>query len=690
MVAVMLVVFSHLFNWPRGGFIGVDVFFVISGFLITGSLLHTLEKTGRISFSSFYRRRIRRIVPAATLVLVTTCVAAYFIYTGNRFRSTGLDAIAAFLFVSNWRFGIEGTDYFNASGPVSPLQHYWSLSVEEQFYFVWPAVIFVIGVISARLAWKGKARLALSAGVMGAVVAASFVYAVIDTAGNPTWAYFSTLTRVWELGIGALLAIAISFFERIPNRARPFIAWTGLIAITAGALVITETGGGFPAPWAAVPVLGAALVIVAGVSGEQKSLKLLTNRISTYVGDISYSLYLWHWPVIILLAAIMDRNGYYFSAAILLMFGLSIAAYHFFENPIRRSRWLETSTEKKDQKILDLSRWRLPITKMSERNQGIGIGALALVTAGVTAFALAPVTVAVSPVPRYTPSSAVAGVDAGLNMDLGPAQTALSEEITDAASATEWPDLAPSMDDAIGGPQAPAEVLKCGNPKRLPVAECSWGSPTAPKTMILVGDSISMTYGHPLARFAENSGGQWKVIVEGMFGCRFVDLAVEATDNKIGAACPEHRENTINFINEVKPDAVVIANNYTSEGSTEWTEAMRRFVDRFATSAKSVVFLAAPPASIDIGDCYTRSAKPADCLGQVVDQWSTRASTEGRLADAVGGHFIDSRQWFCTPSGHCPSFVGTTPTRRDRSHMTPDYQEKISAAVAEKLHEVGF
>ena len=163
MIAVLLVVLSHLFHWPQGGFIGVDVFFVISGFLITGSLLHTFEKTGRISFSNFYRRRVRRIVPAATLVLIATCVVASFVFTASRFRSTVLDAVAAFFFVSNWRYGVEGTDYFNASGPISALQHYWSLSVEEQFYFVWPAVIFAIGIAAAKRAWSRRRRLAVSA-----------------------------------------------------------------------------------------------------------------------------------------------------------------------------------------------------------------------------------------------------------------------------------------------------------------------------------------------------------------------------------------------------------------------------------------------------------------------------------------------------------------------------------------------
>ncbi|WP_084922712.1 acyltransferase family protein [Prescottella equi] len=689
MVAVMLVVLSHLFHWPQGGFIGVDVFFVISGFLITGSLLHTMEKTGRISFSSFYRRRIRRIIPAATLALVATVVASYYVFTESRFSSTVWDAVAAFFFVSNWRFGVEGTDYFTADGPVSPLQHYWSLSVEEQFYFVWPVVILGIGIIATRQAWSRRVRIGVSAAVMGAAVLASFAYSMVDTASNPTWAYFSTLTRVWELGVGALLAITISWFERIPDAARPFIAWTGLAMITVGAFAISETGGGFPAPWAVIPVLGSALVIGAGVAGEHRYLQILTNKVSTYIGDISYSLYLWHWPVIILLGALMDRESYYFVASLFLMFGTSIAAYHFFENPIRKSNWLINDSERVDRRILNPSRWRLPEAKMSDADKTVALGALALITLGVATYAVVPVSVTAIPGVGYNPDQQNVSPVATTST-AGPAQSALASDIAKALSATEWPELSPSMDDAISGPQAPVEIQRCGNPSRKAPEECTWGSPTAPKTLLLAGDSMSMTYGQALKNFAESSGGEWKVRVEGMFGCRFVDLSVEATDSAISKACPDHRQNVVRTINEIKPNAVVISNNYTSEDATEWSNAMSRLIDQFKESTQRVILLAAPPTAVDITKCYTRSALPADCAGKISDQWTSRAAAESRLADTFQGTFVDSRAWFCTSDGYCPSFVGTTPTRRDRTHMTPAYGSLISPAISEHLREIGL
>lgn len=694
MVAVMLVVLSHLFDWPRGGFIGVDVFFVISGFLITGSLLHTFEKTGKISFSSFYRRRIRRIVPAATLVLVATCAFAYVILSNSSFTATLIDALWAFLFVANWRFAIEGTDYFTNSASVSPLQHYWSLSVEEQFYFVWPAVILAIGMVVSRQSWPARTRLALSASVMGLVVASSFIYAVLDTAGSPTWAYFSTLTRVWELGVGALLAISISFFERIPNVMRPVLAWTGLALIAVGAFVISETGGGFPAPWGAVPVLGAALVIVAGVAGDREYLQVLTNRVSTYIGDISYSLYLWHWPVIILLAVLMDKTVYYYAAALFLMFGFSIAAYHFFENPIRGSKWLENATERNERRILDMSRWRLRTLRISNKNQIVGIAALAMVTAGLSAYALQPLVPATAP-PIVTALSNPASIAA---VAAGPAQQQLSEAIAASVQATSWPELNPSMDDAIRGKQAPADILPCGTVSRPSDSQCTWGNPGAPHTMMVLGDSVAMTYIEPLRKFAEASEGRWKVRSQAMFGCNFVDITTRDTNDDIGKACPEWKSDAIRAVNELRPDIVFITNAYVNKKAlnsdtpispNEWTAGMTRLVSQFAENAGKVVFLAAPPSDVNIRDCYNRVNTPADCLSRVTGEWNERADIDEALAKNFDGIFVDTRTLFCTEDGFCPSFVGHTPVKSDVAHMTPEYASLISPALVEVLKASG-
>lgn len=267
-VAVVVVILDHLFGWPAGGFIGVDVFFLISGFLITGLMLREHQKTGRISWVGFYKRRVRRIVPAATVCLVVVVAASYLIYLTSRFDSIKDDAVWSFFFMSNWHFAAIGTDYLGADGPVSPLQHFWSLAVEEQFYIVWPVIlILVLGVLGRPLRVRGRSANKALVVVVGLVVVASFVWAVWDTETAPTWAYFSTFTRGWELAVGALLAVAATRLARIPASIRPAMSMGGLALIVASLFAIKTTTA-FPGPWAALPVTGAALVLAAGV-GEQ-------------------------------------------------------------------------------------------------------------------------------------------------------------------------------------------------------------------------------------------------------------------------------------------------------------------------------------------------------------------------------------------------------------------------------------
>ncbi|WP_206491980.1 acyltransferase family protein [Rhodococcus sp. KRD162] len=684
MVAVLLVIVDHLFGWPQGGFIGVDVFFVVSGFLITGLLLRQYDNTGSISFASFYRRRARRIVPIATLVLVLTSAAGAVVYASSRAESIGLDAVWAFFFASNWRFAIEGTDYFNADAAMSPLQHYWSLSVEEQFYFVWPALMFAIGLLVARRSWPTNVKRGISAAVMGVIVALSFAWALHETATDRSWAYFSTFTRVWELGVGALLAIGAGWISHLPSTTRAPLAWLGLGTIGVGAFVISESGA-FPAPQAAIPVVGAAMVIAAGVGGNTPFIAPLTNKVSVYIGDISYSLYLWHWPIIVIVGSIMDVSGYYYVTVLFAAFGLSVASYHFVENPIRRSNFLEPKAVRADARRRRKN--RLGSKDYSPAVRYAGLGALTLVTVAVAAFSLEPLDPPASPPARSATDTAVEADEVAAS--LGPAQSALAAEIDVAVNATEWPTLSPTMDDAITGAQAPGGIAECGLVDRPDAAQCTWGAPDAPKTIMVLGDSMAMSFVQPIKTFAEASGGEWKARSEAMFGCTFVDMDVRTPDADTSAACPERKAAAIAAVNEVKPDVVVITNLHTDIAAELWIPGVKRLTDQFAPNVGKILILAAPPNDKKPADCYTRTSTPADCLSRVTDTWKARSRADRNLAYRVGGTYVDTRSLFCTPDNFCPSFVGTTPMKSDSAHMTIEYGAKVAQAFGELLDANG-
>ncbi len=270
-LAVLLVIANHLWGWPRGGFIGVDVFFVISGFLITGLLIREREVSGRINFREFYARRMRRIFPMATLVLIVTVVGAQFLLFPSVAESTLVDALWAFIFLENWHLIAVGTDYFHAADGMSAVQQYWSLSVEEQFYLVWPAVLALVWWASRRRGLAGRWRFdslrALPTVVLAVITAASFGWAMYRTGQDPTAAYFATTTRVWELGIGAILAFVAVRLTTLPDRLRWWGARIGIGIILAAAFLLTAESP-FPGPWALLPVLGTALVLAAGTTSS--------------------------------------------------------------------------------------------------------------------------------------------------------------------------------------------------------------------------------------------------------------------------------------------------------------------------------------------------------------------------------------------------------------------------------------
>jgi peptidoglycan/LPS O-acetylase OafA/YrhL len=688
MLAVVAVILDHLLHWPSGGFVGVDVFFVISGFLITGILIKRHEETGKISFVWFYRRRIKRIIPAATITLAITVAAGYGVFNQARATQTFWDGVWAFLFSANWHFAAAGTDYFQASGPVSPLQHFWSLSVEEQFYFVWPAVM--LGVLALAALRKGDLRRRTVTGiVMALIVIGTFVWAMYESVTSPTVAYFSTFTRAWELGFGALIAIVTPWWSKIANGLRPVLGWIGFLGILVSYFVIND-GMTFPAPWAALPVLATALVIVAGTGGKQRFMFPLTNPVSGYIGDISYSLYLWHFPVIVLGTALIPDPLIANLVAVVLMLILSVLSYHLIEVPIQRSPLLERQQgrTREVRRFAARDAWRDWVNKYKTTYMFGGLGAvvtLVLVLGGLNYLSFRPVAHADQPIvalPSETPTP-------GQTPQYGPEVTAVQADLAKAVSLSSWPQTDPTLDYVVANDMIPSGAGPCGGLTPPSQDECTFGDKEAPNTAVLLGDSVAMAWLPAL--LPTYGSGDWKIVIKAMYGCPFVDLQKKDEQDKMNE-CVRRKADIAASVADLKPQLLIVSDTYVlpelASGGTptadEWGAALGTMLGKVTPSASQTIVLTPPPAQKDVRSCYTPQSTPSDCMSVRTNAWKSVGAAEKAAAEKAGARWIDTSALFCV-DGRCPATTETLPIKRDLTHVTMPYAQHIAPALAETI-----
>jgi len=289
-LAALLVTIFHAKLLP-GGFIGVDIFYVISGYLITGLIIREIENTGKLDLQSFYQRRIKRLLPTSVFVLFVTAIVGMFVLPAITRDALGRDLFAAATYISNYLFAWWENDYQNLDATPSPFIHYWSLAVEEQFYVVWPIFILLLSRYGKRAVFRGIA----------AVTFLSLLLSIYQTQTSPIWAFYSLPTRAWELGFGALLLFVPDTFWK--NR---FIPWFGVIGIALASIRFDEKTA-FPGINALLPVVSTA-VLIGSISIWPRAFNdLSNNRISQWLGSISYPLYLWHWPALVLPSSALGR-----------------------------------------------------------------------------------------------------------------------------------------------------------------------------------------------------------------------------------------------------------------------------------------------------------------------------------------------------------------------------------------------
>lgn len=781
-LAVLAVVGAHAIGWPRGGFVGVDVFFVVSGFLITGALLREIRTIGGIRLGAFFGRRARRILPAALVVLVITAATAFAVFPRARAEQTLVDALWSAGFAANWHFAAIGTDYFHADDAVSPLQHFWSLAVEEQFYLVWP-VLLLIAIAVMPPAARRSARTAVVVGAVAiTVLAGSFGWAMLQSDAAPVPAYFSTFTRAWELAAGAAIAVAVPALRRLPVGLGAAMSWLGLAGLISALAVIDPEAAGFPAPWAAWPVAATALVLAGGVPGDPRHRHLfpLTNPVSVAVGDVSFSLYLWHFPVIVVAAVLLPAGD----VATWLVLGitgiLAVASYHLVEQPFRhlplgrtsrpaaspaaapvpaapaspapapaptptpsptRSAALSsrpagwtpgtryypgmprpqqasaTTTDAAAPALGAPTRIAPPPPAPPEPSPDTeptpadaaspwsawrarfgppallaasALGMAALVTVLVVQTSFGSLT---APPVALTPPDAAPGVDGSDDDPIA----ALQNELAAAASATQWPDLHPTLDEVMTRSSASNPVRDCFAPDATPTAAgCSAGSADAPVHIYLVGDSTAMAYAPAFRALADASAGGIRVTTVGLYGCRFTDVAVQNDGAGIMAACPQRKADVRAMILADAPTLVVMSNAYTLGHTPDGTDlsadalltAQEAEADTYGLPGR-IVHLAPPPEGADLGRCYSPAGSPYGCASTVSSTWGQMEAAAERIAAASGNHAVSSLPFTCWELV-CPAFAGDIPTRYDRTHLTVAYAEHIAPALRAELAARGL
>lgn len=664
-VAVLLVGLGHAgVPFLRGGYVGVDVFFVLSGFLITGMLLAQFDERGRISLAEFYARRARRILPAATLTLLATVVAAHQLLNFVRAREAVWDSIWASLFGANIHFAREGSDYFEDGQPPSPVLHYWTLSVEEQFYLVWPSVLALV------LAWRARGRLPLLVLVLVAA-SASLAWSIHYTGASPKAAYFSTFARVWELALGAALAIGAPAVVRFAKRGRAVLGWSGLAAIGCAAVFFSGSTA-FPGAAALLPTVGAALVIAAGLaSGQSRHAagRFLALAPLRYVGDRSYAFYLWHWPVLIIAG---QYAGHELSVAVKLSllggaFLLSIVSYRLVENPLRRLRW------------------PTPVGGLSWPASAAAVVAVSLVVLAsidktAARFELQPA--AAAPQPQVLQSGAgpsrTLQMTAGAPARRGPPLPAVVAAVRAAerSAPIPWP-LSPPVDelrkDFYAFPSG------CVAPDgRTTSKVCRLGHPAAAKTIVVFGDSHAQMWMPAILRMAQRDG--WAVIPLVKTRC------IPRTWAETSGECVTWSRWARRQVTRLRPVVTLIVTSWAS------TFAPRRAIG--PVDALSVAVHKSTARVIVVGDAPGQRREPVDCLlarGATMKTCASRPPPAALSATAAirsnarrrGIGFVDTEGWFCARGSRrqllCPLVVDRTITYFDRGHVSETYALRLAS-----------
>ena len=743
-VAVVLVLLYHArVPLVTGGYVGVDVFFVLSGFLITGLLIRELSGTGRVDFAAFYARRARRLLPASALTLVVTIVLSIFLLPPVRMPDVTGDTIAAGLYVSNMRFAIQATDYLGSALAPSPVLHFWSLGVEEQFYLFWPAMLALVAGMAFR-AGRRDAGLRRVGVTLAVVFAASLLFEIWLTGEAQPWAFFSLPARAWELALGGLLSLPVAA-TLVPRRVGPWLGWAGIALIVASGFLLDDTTV-FPGTAVLLPTIGSALVIAAGLAPKARSVPapgvpnlravggsvrerrraaphqpvgappvelpqsltpaaVLSLSPVRYLGRISYSLYLWHWPILVLPEAFAGNElplpvRLVLAALAVIVAGIS---QRYVEDPIHHGRFVGLGSRR-----------------------GLAMaGALSLAVAltSVSANAMASARLNMTgpdaggsitdvPLPTGTAAPSVAVHPSATS---GPGATgATGPSATPAATPSASPGPSPTLPPPPGGP-VPADLapslLNAANdlpviysdgchldvPTITPPA-CAYGATSSPITVVLFGDSHAAQWFPALQRLAVQHN--WRLEPMTKSACTPAAVTVyNSIVNRTYTECDQWRKLVLSRIAAEKPALVVISTSRayqmmvngqevsSSDRPDLWGKGLTTTMRALAASSAHVVLMGDTPRSVtDPASCLSQHLDNvlacAVPFAQAVDQ--SQITLEANVAAMTQAAFVDPTSWVCR-TDPCTPVYGRFLIYRDQGHLTKTYVSGLASELFAQL-----
>jgi peptidoglycan/LPS O-acetylase OafA/YrhL len=662
-VAVAGVVLYHL--WPHhlsGGFVGVDVFFVISGFLITSHLVNRPPRRLTDLFD-FWARRIRRLLPASLLVLTFTAVASYFLGATSAWQDTGRQIVASALYVQNWVLASDSVDYLASKNAPTAVQHFWSLSVEEQFYFVWPIIIGLLVAFGAKS--KLRPFHILLVGV-GGVTVASLVASIWYSTHDPASAYFVTPTRIWELAAGGIVAILFNRPSARVSNASAALSWTGCIGILASFLAINGSMA-FPGYVALLPVVSTCLVIGAHSQSRLSPHFLMRIRPAQFIGNTSYSIYLWHWPLLIILPSVLGTLRWWHKfgliAAVLFISALSMK---WVENRFRRAATFSTYSRTFITALLMM-------TVAATSGVGLQHAAHAKERASQTALERA-----------FSDNSPCLGARSiTASKDDPEACPKTSKLLLDPASAkTDKPDA--YADDCWA--QAPFTGER-------PV--CHYGD--GDTRIALVGNSHAGHWLPALQELADDNN--WSIDTYLVDTCNPTDATIDLESKEDAKGCKAYGEWAKKKTIAGEYDAIITSNRQVSpiqgfdldHTIPAATVGYKTFLEDWDKSGTPVIVLRDTPfpsrAGINVPDCIAKSGVDS-CAGTTqtwhsIDPMAKAANSLGLSSQSV----IDPTSEFC-PDDVCPAAIGGVIVYFDGSHMTATYSKTLAPWLKEQLEHV--